>query len=434
MRTSSGARASASGTHTRRFSFRRACEWNLIRRGAQGGQGAGREGAAGLSAGSGPALRPPRTDDGPVWDVVLAQHGGQLGVRQGCVVVHGGQRAAEAWGRPGPCNTGRETTASERGGGNRSASGAATRASLPRHSRGLSGQRALRGAGAGPRRELPAQIGGALGTGGEGRGSRAQRRHTLAHLGLDPSEGRGLGATGTSLDPPRLGSGAGPASRDVTLSAIRVRRVEGRGLWPCNQQELPRMWEPGGAARWAGLALPESRGLRSDPTAPLLRRLGVPGRAPARRIAGSCEKGPDPKGQALGEHGSRLGAVARLGRARHTKEACSHLTLNRPPDSQTPCPSTPSHSAGPWPAPAGSHHLPPSPLHLRGNGALGQEAISAPGASSLGRGPGMPMGTGTGRPVMRCMQRWRVPASPTGSPPEARGASPPWLGWPLNPA
>lgn len=41
MRTSSGARASASGTHTRRFSFRRACEWNLIRRGAQGGQGAG---------------------------------------------------------------------------------------------------------------------------------------------------------------------------------------------------------------------------------------------------------------------------------------------------------------------------------------------------------------------------------------------------------
>ena len=144
MRTSSGARASASGTHTRRFSFRRACEWNLIRRGAQGGQGAGREGAAGLSAGSGPALRPPRTDDGPVWDVVLAQHGGQLGVRQGCVVVHGGQRAAEAWGRPGPCNTGRETTASERGGGNRSASGAPPRASLPRHSRGLRVQRALR--------------------------------------------------------------------------------------------------------------------------------------------------------------------------------------------------------------------------------------------------------------------------------------------------
>lgn len=111
MRTSSGARASASGSHTRRFSFRRACEWNLIRRGAQGGQGAGRERAAGLSAGRGPALRPPRTNDGPVWDVVLAQHGGQLGVRQDCVVVHGGQRTAEAWGRPGPSDTGRETTA-----------------------------------------------------------------------------------------------------------------------------------------------------------------------------------------------------------------------------------------------------------------------------------------------------------------------------------
>ena len=59
MRTSSGARASASGSHTRRFSFRRACEWNLIRRGAQGGQGAGREGAAGLKRGE--RARPPST-------------------------------------------------------------------------------------------------------------------------------------------------------------------------------------------------------------------------------------------------------------------------------------------------------------------------------------------------------------------------------------
>lgn len=36
MRTSSEARASASGSRTRRFSFRRACEWSLARHGARG--------------------------------------------------------------------------------------------------------------------------------------------------------------------------------------------------------------------------------------------------------------------------------------------------------------------------------------------------------------------------------------------------------------
>lgn len=41
MRTSSGAKASVSGSRTRRFSFRRACEWNLARHGARGGQGRG---------------------------------------------------------------------------------------------------------------------------------------------------------------------------------------------------------------------------------------------------------------------------------------------------------------------------------------------------------------------------------------------------------
>lgn len=72
MRRSSGARASASGSHTRRFSFRRACEWNLARHRARGGQGRGRgaggsagrgaEGGAGRSAGRGsPWRRVPTT-------------------------------------------------------------------------------------------------------------------------------------------------------------------------------------------------------------------------------------------------------------------------------------------------------------------------------------------------------------------------------------
>ncbi|CAI9150787.1 unnamed protein product [Rangifer tarandus platyrhynchus] len=93
MQTSSGARASASGSHTRRFSFRRACEWNLIRRGAQGGQGAGR------GAKRGEGARPPSTAYQRRAHVgcCTAQHGGQLRVRQDCVVVHGGQRTAEAW-------------------------------------------------------------------------------------------------------------------------------------------------------------------------------------------------------------------------------------------------------------------------------------------------------------------------------------------------
>lgn len=75
MRTSSGARASASGSRTRRFSFRRACEWSLARHRVRGGKGRrqrargrsprrGREaragvwegwGGAGPSAGRGPA-------------------------------------------------------------------------------------------------------------------------------------------------------------------------------------------------------------------------------------------------------------------------------------------------------------------------------------------------------------------------------------------
>lgn len=41
MQTSLGARASASGSHIRRFSFRRACEWNLAIHRARGSQGRG---------------------------------------------------------------------------------------------------------------------------------------------------------------------------------------------------------------------------------------------------------------------------------------------------------------------------------------------------------------------------------------------------------
>lgn len=57
------------------------------------------------------------------------------------------------------------------------------------------------------------------------------------------------------------------------------------------------------------------------------------------------------------------------------------------------------------PEPAGSNHLPACslapPLHPGGNGALGQEAASTLGASSLRRGPGVPMGTGRRCHVMR---------------------------------
>lgn len=92
MRTSSAARASASGSRIRRFSFRRACEWNLARqtRGGQG-RGPGTRGQRGEGARS-----PPHTHNRPVRDVVLAQHGGQLSVRQDRVVVHGGR-----WGAGG---------------------------------------------------------------------------------------------------------------------------------------------------------------------------------------------------------------------------------------------------------------------------------------------------------------------------------------------
>lgn len=69
MWTSSGARAFASESRTRRFSFRRACEWSLARHGAQGRGGSGKwaqnlgresqEGArsAGWCPGGGPGRR-----------------------------------------------------------------------------------------------------------------------------------------------------------------------------------------------------------------------------------------------------------------------------------------------------------------------------------------------------------------------------------------
>lgn len=49
MQTSSGAKVSASGSRTRRFSFRRACEWSLARHRAPGGQGH-RQGSRGTGA------------------------------------------------------------------------------------------------------------------------------------------------------------------------------------------------------------------------------------------------------------------------------------------------------------------------------------------------------------------------------------------------
>lgn len=102
-------------------------------------------------------------------DVVLAQHGGQLSVRQDRVVVHGGRWAAEAWGRPGPGDTGLATAASKSGGGNTNASGAAALASRLRHARvtvaGSVGcaRRVGRSHAAG---KQPVQTGPALGVGG----------------------------------------------------------------------------------------------------------------------------------------------------------------------------------------------------------------------------------------------------------------------------
>lgn len=123
MWTSSGARAFASESRTRRFSFRRACEWSLARHRAQGKEGVrnggpkpgegvqgggaqcglgpgrgAREGErGGGDTGRGGGRPPPHTHDRPVRDVVLAQHGGQLSVREDRVVVHGGRR------RPSGC-------------------------------------------------------------------------------------------------------------------------------------------------------------------------------------------------------------------------------------------------------------------------------------------------------------------------------------------
>lgn len=128
MRTSSGARASASGSRTRRFSFRRACGWNLVRYGTRGGQGRGPGARGRRKEGS---RSPPRTHNRPVRDVVLAQHGGQLSVREDCVVVHGEWRGPGGGPRPG--DAGRATVASERGGDSASASGAAALASRSRH-------------------------------------------------------------------------------------------------------------------------------------------------------------------------------------------------------------------------------------------------------------------------------------------------------------
>lgn len=133
------------------------------------------------------------------------------------------------------------------------------------------------------------------------------------------------------------------------------------------------------------LLLPESPGLRPVPAAPAgprpppysgLPRLGFPDR-PC-----SSGTGPDPKSEPLETAGPRPGAAARASRpCPHAREAAApqRLCQARLPALRGPGPRTCARR------PAGPHRLPPSPLHSGGNGALGQEAASTPGASSLAR-------------------------------------------------
>lgn len=231
-RTSSGVRASASGSRTRRFSFRRACVWNLARHGTRGGQGRG-PGARGRR-GEG-ARSPPRTHDRPVRDVVLAQHGGQLSVRQDRVVVHGGRRVAGTRGRPGAWRRGPSygCLGARRGQRERLGRGGTrvTPASRPRHGRGLCGRRALCGAGPG-REQQPVRIGRAVGAGGagltspdvtngqdrleaEGGGACAEARTAHAR----PAAGTGGAA--------RPGKGAGPATLETPPAGAFPRDSRG---------------------------------------------------------------------------------------------------------------------------------------------------------------------------------------------------------------
>lgn len=103
MYTSSGARASASGSHTRRFSLHRACGWKPRR-------------ARAAECYTGAARQPARCPTGPRSRPWRAAGGRGLG-----------------W--PGPGVTGGATTASERDRSSASASAAATPASRLRHNR-----------------------------------------------------------------------------------------------------------------------------------------------------------------------------------------------------------------------------------------------------------------------------------------------------------
>lgn len=282
--TSWQARASASGSHTRRFSFRRAFEWSLARHGAQSvspgkamrrgrGRGGGRQGgnpkgrkgsvgARGAGPGRGPARHPlPRTHDGPVRDVVLAQHCGQLGVRQNRVVVHGGRGrhrkrssegvgAAQAWlHRP-------SNSCLRAGQGQRLLHACVT---LTSQSRAPQAARAARG-GAKPL-EQPVQTGLAVGAPAAGRAQGAELTSLYVTIMQDwLEEGQGLKASQRGSGAWHVGSHtylavrAGvaalrrgvrelAASQDDARLRYRAGRSRGSDVRDSNQQKPAGRWE-----------------------------------------------------------------------------------------------------------------------------------------------------------------------------------------------
>lgn len=166
---------------------------------------------------------------------------------------------------------------------------------------------------------------------GERAGSASPALQAVA-VRLDVREGRGLHARASSVDPPRHGSGAGPASPDVTLWRVAARS-EKRDCASGTSKNRPGRGSWAGPAHLEWLALPESRGIGLMPASPcsprhflsslVLQCLGFPSHTLAN-CPGSSGKGSHPKGEPLDSAGPRPGA------AKSALSACATLGKQPP--------------------------------------------------------------------------------------------------------
>lgn len=190
------------------------------------------------------------------------------------------------------------------------------------------------------------------------------------------------------------GAGRGQRPRRYRLACAGRKGGGGGGAYATRTgRNRPGQESGAGLTCWAWLALPESRGRRpvsAAPAAPTLYPLPTPDSCawgspaapwPAAPAATQREATRSQE-RALRERGSQARRCCeRFARLPHAREAAAsdprcqaRLPALRGPGLRT-CARRP----------AGPHRLPPSPLHPGGNGALGQEATSTPGASSLAR-------------------------------------------------